>query len=85
MDDDIRRQFRLDGIVTLVDARHVEQHLEEGSEEAQQQIAFADVLLLNKTDLVSEEDLARLSARLGRMNARARQHRTRQAALPSCT
>ena len=65
---------RLDGIVTLVDAKHIEQHLDEekpeGAEnEAVEQVAFADRLLLNKTDLVTEEDLARIEARLRGINA----------------
>ena len=64
---------RLDGIVTLVDAKHIEQHLDEekpeGAEnEAVEQVAFADRLLLNKTDLVTEEDLERVEARLRAIN-----------------
>ena len=59
---------RLDGIVTLVDAKHIEQHLDEekpeGAEnEAVEQVAFADRILLNKTDLVSEADLERARRR----------------------
>ena len=54
--------MRLDGIVTLVDAKHIEQHLDEekpeGAEnEAVEQVAFADRILLNKTDLVSKAEL----------------------------
>merc|ERR1719399_2479571 len=68
-----RCQARLDGIVTLVDAKHVEQHLDddkgEGVEnEAVEQVAFADRLLLNKIDLVSEEDLKRVEKRLRSIN-----------------
>merc|ERR1719310_2471137 len=61
MDESIKEFARLDGIVTLVDAKHIEQHLDEekpeGAEnEAVEQVAFADRVLLNKTDLVSEDD-----------------------------
>merc|ERR1712137_798850 len=57
VDDDIRKKFRLDGIVTVVDAMHLQQHLDEekpeGVEnESIEQIAFADMVILNKCDLV---------------------------------
>merc|ERR1711959_771882 len=74
VDEDVRRFSRLDGIVTLVDAKHIEQHLDEekkeGAEnEAVEQIAFADRLLLNKIDVVTEEDLDRVEARLKSINS----------------
>jgi G3E family GTPase len=75
-DPEIRDSYRLDGIVTVVDARHATQHLDDGKE-AKEQVAFADVLLLNKTDLAGTADLDRLEARLHRMNTAARIHRTR--------
>lgn len=81
MDAELQEQLRLDGIVTLVDAKHIQQHLDD-SDEAQQQVAFADVLLINKTDLVSPAELDELERRLRRMNAQAKLHRTRQAELP---
>ena len=56
MDDELRAEYALDGIVTLVDAAHIEQQLGR-SDESTEQIAFADVLLLNKTDLVKDETL----------------------------
>jgi len=73
MDESIKQFARLDGIVTLIDAKHIEQHLDEekgeGVEnEAVEQVAFADRLLLNKTDLVSEEDLTRVEGRLREIN-----------------
>ena len=69
VDDNVKEFARLDGIVTLVDAKHIEQHLDdekdEGVEnEAVEQVAFADRLLLNKTDLVTEKDLERVEKRL---------------------
>merc|ERR1719181_1550421 len=74
VDDEVKAFSRLDGIVTLVDAKHIEQHLDqekpEGAEnEAVEQVAFADRMLLNKTDLVSEEDLVRVEKRLRSMHA----------------
>jgi len=73
LDESIKQFARLDGIVTLIDAKHIEQHLDEekgeGVEnEAVEQVAFADRLLLNKTDLVSEEDLTRVEGRLREIN-----------------
>ena len=55
VDDDIRDEFFLEGIVTLVDAKHVEQHFDD-SEEVVAQIAFADLIVLNKCDLISEDE-----------------------------
>ena len=73
VDSAIKAFFRIDGIVTLVDAKHIEQHLDEEKaegvvNEAAAQVAFADRLLLNKTDLVSEADLVRVEARLRDVN-----------------
>jgi len=74
VDDDVKNFARLDGIITLVDAKHIEQHLDEekpeGAEnEAVEQVAFADRMLLNKTDLVTEADLERVEARLKSINS----------------
>src|SRR6516164_3662044 len=55
VDDELKHKLLLDGIITVVDARHVSQHFD--SDEVQEQIAFADVILLNKTDLASAEEL----------------------------
>ena len=81
MDDEIREEFTLDGIVTLVDAAHINQQLGR-SDESTEQIAFADVLVLNKTDLVSTEELDTLEARLRDMNRMARVVRSEKAKLP---
>ncbi len=80
MDEDVQKHFHLDGIVTLVDARHVALHLG-SSPECQQQIAFADVLILNKQDLVSPDELDALERRVRGINAMARVHRTTNAAV----
>jgi G3E family GTPase len=81
VDEDVRESFVLDGIVTLVDARHVVQHLQE-NEEAREQIAFADVLVLNKVDLADEPELGRLERRLRSMNAMARMKGARLGDVP---
>jgi len=81
LDDEFKTQFVLDAIVTLVDARHIEGHLEQMNEPAEQ-VAFADVVLLNKTDLVSEADLERIERRIRAMNGTARIFRTRNADVP---
>jgi G3E family GTPase len=79
VDEDMRDKLLLDAVVTVVDAKHIWQHWD--ADEAQEQIAFADVVLLNKTDLVTEEELAELEKRIGAMNAMAKIHRTRNAEL----
>jgi len=81
VDEDLKRSVRLDGIVTLVDARHAEGHLA-GMPEASEQVAFADVILLNKTDLVTPDEADVLQRRLTRMNPAARVHRTERATIP---
>ena len=81
MDDEIRDEFSLDGIVTLVDAAHIDQQLGR-SDESTEQVAFADVLVLNKTDLVDDESLDGLEARLRGMNRMARIVRSERAELP---
>ncbi len=81
MDDEIRAEFSLDGIITLVDAAHIEQQLGR-SDESTEQIAFADVLVLNKTDLVDAEALDQLEARLRDMNRMAQVVRSEKANIP---
>ncbi len=75
-DDEIKQAFRLDAIVTVVDAKHVSQHLD-GDDESVKQIGFADVILLNKTDLVTPAELDALEARIKRINAVAKVHRSK--------
>jgi G3E family GTPase len=79
-DDDVKRRTRLDSIVTVVDAKHIEQRLGD-ADEAEEQIAFADVILLNKTDLVSPEELARIEQRIRKLNPFAKLHRTSRCAI----
>ncbi len=80
-DDEIKQSFALDAIVTVVDAKHVLQHLDT-EDESVKQLAFADVILLNKTDLVSPADLDVLEARIKRINGVAKIHRTHNCDLP---
>ncbi len=75
-DDEMRRNFRLDAIVTVVDARHVASHLDAGDESVKQ-LAFADVILLNKTDLVAPAQLDALEERVRTINAFASLVRTK--------
>jgi G3E family GTPase len=77
VDEDMRDKLLLDAVVTVVDAKHIWQHWD--SDEAQEQIAFADVVLLNKTDLVTPEELTELETRIRSMNIMAKIHRTQNA------
>ena len=81
VDEGVRAKTRLDAIVTVVDAKHLPARLED-SHEAQDQIAFADVIVLNKTDLVSAEELAAVETQIRAINRYATIHRTERAALP---
>jgi G3E family GTPase len=75
VDEDMRDKLELDAVVTVVDAKHIWQHWD--ADEAQEQIAFADVILINKTDLVTPEQLHELEKRIRGMNAMAKIYRTR--------
>ncbi len=66
--------------MTLIDSHHVMQHID-SSDEVREQIAFADVILLNKTDLVTPVQLDQLESRIHSMNAAAKIYRTRNAEL----
>ncbi len=77
VDDEVRDQTHLDAVIVMVDAKHISQHWE--ADEAIEQIAFADVILINKTDLVAESELAALEQRIRSMNAIAKIHRTQNA------
>ena len=71
VDDDISQQYLLDAIVTMVDAKHAPQQLDE-HHEAQEQVGFADRILITKTDVVQPDEVAQLRQRLVRMNPRAK-------------
>jgi G3E family GTPase len=77
MDDDVRTKTKLDAVVALVDAKHLPLRLKD-SKEAEDQIAFADVVVLNKTDLVSAEELEKVEATIRAINPAARIHRTQR-------
>ena len=71
MDELLSEKFEVDSIITVVDSKHVTKHLDD-HDEAQEQIAFADVIILNKTDLVSNDDLHSLERRLTNINPAAK-------------
>ncbi|WP_180129071.1 GTP-binding protein [Rhodoferax sp. BLA1] len=72
MDDEIAESYLLDSILTLVDAKHANQQLDD-RQEARRQVGFADQIFLSKTDLVSADEVADLQHRLKHMNPRAPQ------------
>ncbi|WP_309084701.1 GTP-binding protein [Chelativorans sp.] len=78
MDEDVRAKTKLDAVVALVDAKHLPLRLKD-SREAADQIAFADVVVLNKTDLVTPEELASVEAAVRAINPSARIHKTQRA------
>jgi G3E family GTPase len=81
VDDTVKAKTRLDAIVTVVDAKNLPARLAD-SHEAADQIAFADVIVLNKTDLVTPEELEAVEATIRNINRFAVIHRTERAALP---
>ncbi len=72
MDDEIAESYLLDSVITLVDAKHAAQQLND-RQEARRQVGFADQIFISKTDLVSADELAALQHRLKHMNPRAPQ------------
>ncbi len=81
MDDEIAESYLLDSILTLVDAKHAEQQLDE-RQEARRQIGFADQIFISKTDLVDEATVDALTHRLKHMNPRAPQRRAHFGEVP---
>jgi G3E family GTPase len=71
IDEQIKSEYQLNGVVTVVDAKHIFQQLGQ-SPEVKEQIAFADMVLLNKTDLINPEDLPELEFKLRNLNGAAR-------------
>jgi len=78
---ELAESLRLDSIVTVADAKHLEKELNDAPE-AKAQIGFADVVLLNKTDLVTPDELDRIEARIRKMNPLAKIRRTERAQVP---
>ncbi len=81
VDQDVQEAARLDAVVTVADAKWLAQRLKDAPE-AKNQIAFADVIILNKTDLVTKEELAEVRARIRAINPYARIHETVKANVP---
>jgi G3E family GTPase len=81
VDDAVGRNTRLDAVVTVADAKWLTDRLRDAPE-AKNQIAFADVILLNKTDLVAPEALRELELRVRAINPYARLHKTQRCSLP---
>lgn len=71
MDEDVRAKTKLDAVVAVVDAKHIDQQLRD-SHEAEEQIAFADVIVLNKLDLVDPQTKANVLGALAHINGQAR-------------
>ena len=81
VDQDVQEAARLDAVVTVADAKWLAQRLKDAPE-AKNQIAFADVIILNKTDLVTKEELAEVRARIRAINPYARIHEAVKANVP---
>jgi G3E family GTPase len=81
VDEEIKAKTKLDSVTTVVDAKHVGQRIDD-SREAREQIAFADQIILNKTDLVSEAELTVVEARLRKLNPLAPIRRAERSNVP---
>jgi G3E family GTPase len=81
VDQDVQEAARLDAVVTVADAKWLAARLKDAPE-AKNQIAFADVIILNKTDLVTKEELAEVRARIRAINPYARIHEAVKANVP---
>ena len=81
VDDDVRAKAELDSVTTVVDAKHLPLRLAD-SKEAVEQIAFADQIVLNKTDLVTPAELAAVEAQIRRLNPLAPIHRAQRSNVP---
>jgi G3E family GTPase len=81
IDENVGRKTRLDAVVTVADAKWLKDRLKDAPE-AKNQIAFADVILINKTDLVSAEELREVEARIRAINPYAKVHNTERAQIP---
>jgi G3E family GTPase len=81
VDESVGRKTRLDAVVTVADAKWLKDRLKDAPE-AKNQIAFADVIILNKTDLVSAAELEEVEGRIRAINPYARLHKTERCAVP---
>ena len=81
MDENVGRKTRLDAVITVADAKWLSERLKDAPE-AKNQIAFADVILINKTDLVSTDELSDVEARIRGINPYAKLHKTERAKIP---
>jgi G3E family GTPase len=81
VDENVGKKAKLDAVVTVADAKYLKDRLRDAPE-AKNQIAFADVILINKTDLVSDADLREVEARIRGINPYAKLHRTQRCAIP---
>ena len=86
VDERVTERYKLDGIITVVDAKHIIPHIEEekpeGVEnEAVEQLAFADRIMLNKIDLVSDEQIEEVEAKIKSINAFAPIYHTEQSVI----
>jgi len=81
VDDDVKAKTQLDSVTAVVDAKHLPLRLAD-SREAVEQIAFADQIVLNKTDLVSEDELKSVEAAIRRLNPLAPIHRAQRSNVP---
>ena len=81
VDENVGRKTRLDAVVTVADAKWLSERFKDAPE-AKNQIAFADVILVNKTDLVSADELRDVEGRIRAINPYAKVHRTERAQIP---
>jgi G3E family GTPase len=81
VDENIGKRTKLDAVVTVADAKWLKDRLKDAPE-AKNQIAFADVILINKTDLVKEPELREIEARIRGINPYAKLHRTQRSQIP---
>jgi G3E family GTPase len=81
VDDDLRDRVALDSVVTMVDALHFLDQID-SAHEAEEQVAFADVIVINKTDLIGPATLAKIESKIRALNKFARIHRAVKATVP---
>ncbi|XP_062617628.1 zinc-regulated GTPase metalloprotein activator 1B-like isoform X1 [Saccostrea cucullata] len=84
LDEELCSEIFLDGVITMVDAKHCIQHLQEikqdgSTNEATRQVALADVIIINKTDLVNSEELQRVKSHIRSINSLAKLKETTRA------